>query len=290
MRHQSSSRIGVALALILAFGGREASADESVVEINTCGQVLQGGGFLSADLDCSAETVNAPTVILGNNGTLDLRGFTLTGRSSSGFLATVFCSRHCTILGPGTIVGSSVSNNLSDDLQNVVGTDNDHLGGSIVDVENATITGGGLGIYAHQVNVDHAVITNNRSVGVWSWRVKIDDSEISGNGLGSFGMARHGVLSVIKTRVRNSTIAGNARSGVSGRRLSIIDSTVTDNQVYSDCTTKVCVDLEAEALRVPGTTCGTSLDSTRPSPSQPGSFVGQPITDSYKTFGVCTDD
>ena len=74
------------------------------VAVTACGQSVQQSGYMVADLDCSAESTDAPTLVLGHAATLDLGGFTLTGRTNT--QPTVQCSGRCDIVGPGTIVGS----------------------------------------------------------------------------------------------------------------------------------------------------------------------------------------
>jgi hypothetical protein len=53
------------------------SAASAAIEVNTCGQEYTGDGYLSGNLDCSLHGGNAVTI---QGGSLDLAGFTLTGR------------------------------------------------------------------------------------------------------------------------------------------------------------------------------------------------------------------
>ena len=74
------------------------SAAQAPVEVNTCGQVVTGDGFLAADLDCSGFTGGlldyGAAVVLSRGSTLDLGGFTLRGGQIG-----VICAKPC---GGGT--------------------------------------------------------------------------------------------------------------------------------------------------------------------------------------------
>jgi hypothetical protein len=224
-------------------------------ELTTCGQVLVDGGYLTADLDCSADTTDAPTVVLGAGGTLELRGFTITSRATSIQVATVQCTgRRCTILGPGTVVGGSGP------LNEVFGFDSwEHA--NRLTVIDATITGGALGVAAPRVNIRNSIVSGNRNIGVWTGRANIVDSQITGNGTAgesAFG----GLAGFAKARVARTEISGNGKVGVADGHLVLSDSTVVGNNVHADCATKVCVDVAARAKPVlVNSSCNTSLQA-----------------------------
>ena len=74
------------------------SAAQAPVEVNTCGQVVTGDGFLAADVDCTGFTGGlldyGAAVVLSRGSTLDLGGFTLRGGQIG-----VICAKPC---GGGT--------------------------------------------------------------------------------------------------------------------------------------------------------------------------------------------
>jgi hypothetical protein len=262
----------------------------SNVEVNTCGQVLEGSGYLAADLDCSGENLNEHTVVLGRHATLNLGGFTLKGRTTSssdldGFTETVACSGSCAIVGPGTIVGSAVG------PASVVGF-TEWEEGRRIEVIDATITGGDIGVTAHTVDLSGATITANRSVGVWAFLARIDDSAVTNNGLDLDGFVRIGVFGQVKSRVRNSTVTGNGMGGVEGWRVRLDDTTATGNDAYADCATKICADVSSRfAMRVIGSSvCHRSVfEGTF---ADPGSYIGQPLPamGEVQNWGVCALD
>jgi hypothetical protein len=250
--------------------------------VTTCGQVVKGKSVLAGDLDCSAEISDAPTVLL-ENGTLDLAGFTITGRTLTGTggdetFETVACGKNCAIVGPGTIVGSSVGKNA------VVGF-TDWENGNRIKVINATVSGGEFGVMARHVHMSGSTITGNRSTGIWAFFARVEGSTISGNGLGVDGIVRAGVFGQIKSRVETSNVTGNGMAGVLGWKLRIDDSTVTGNDAFADCGTRICADLAANlSLKVRGGSCDTSLRVEEAAINQPLPMGALP------NWEVCTLD
>jgi hypothetical protein len=280
-------RMAVAAACLLSLGAAGSSFAQPVA-ITTCGQVLAGGGYLTADLDCSGQSVEASTVTLGKNGILDLRGFTLTGYAATvDPFVTVACEKSCTILGPGTIVGSPYG-----DLQVVVGFGN-HVPTNPrrITVRGATITGGSIGVSAPKLKIRSATITGNRGTGVWSSSAKIDDSTITGNGFSTEDTIPVGVLGWEEVRVRGSVITGNALAGIRAAEIRADDSEITGNDADPSCGAVLCADLAAsDELTVKGSTsCDTSLDED-PMPA-PVIAVGEPVPmGPIPNWGACALD
>jgi hypothetical protein len=141
------------------------SAAQVPVEVNTCGQVVSGDGFLAADLDCTGFTGGllgyGAAVILSRRATLDLRGFTLRGgeygvicAKPCGGASNALCSvPSCKIRGGGgTIAGATKIGILSERvvLDDVTVRDHGYTGITTVDGEvrlvNSLVTGNEIGI------------------------------------------------------------------------------------------------------------------------------------------------
>ena len=86
MRALRSFSLSLAVATLLV-----PAVSNGATEVTTCGQAIAGEGFLSANLDCTGFPGDAVVI---NGGSLDLRGFTLTGGDLSG----VFCSKNCSVV------------------------------------------------------------------------------------------------------------------------------------------------------------------------------------------------
>jgi hypothetical protein len=93
----------ITVVVLAALTLRSAVGFAAEIAVTTCGQViLEQEGFLTGNLDCTGFGDDA-LVILG--GSLDLRGFTLTGGDLNG----VRCESSCAIFstpGGGTITGA----------------------------------------------------------------------------------------------------------------------------------------------------------------------------------------
>ncbi len=244
------------VALFIVFTPAMAPAEEPE-EVTTCGQVLQRDGFLSADLDCSSDFVNAPTVVVGRGGTLDLRGFHLISRPSETDHpnAAVHCVGRCKVLGPGTVVGSDVPRST------VVG------GGKAarVEIDGAVLSGGDYSVYARHVRLRNAVVTGARSMGLWSSRAFVFDSEVIGNGTGVEPCLQRciGVWAEATAKIVRSTLTGNGRYGIIAGRTRISQSTLGSNATHPDCDDLVCADFAvSKRPRLDNSDCERSLNSS----------------------------
>jgi hypothetical protein len=205
------------------------------VEVNTCGQAFSGAGFLSADLDCTGFTGGplGAAVMVGKRGTLDLRGFTLTGGDTG-----IACAEPCrkdpsaTCVVPCTIIG----------------------GGGVV-------TGAALyGIAGYKVSIANVTVSNVADRGISAQELRLTDSTVTGNG--------HAGVAANRVKILRSVITGNRGVGVVGSNLfyhgvmTIRDSVVIDNNVGTDCGQLVpCCDLISSwKPRLKNTTCNTSCD------------------------------
>jgi len=219
----------------------------AATEVNTCGQVFAGNGFLSADLDCSGFTGDAVTI---QGGKLDLRGFTLTATAPS---KAVFCEKSCDVSseppggtitsdGSGTIlaVAATCVSCLFDpptDLQvsDVVINDGrlstDH---GIIRMFDSSVTGivdpsgAAVAQYFGPIRLRRSVVSGNAGDGIHCPRAQIVDSEISNNGglgLGAgfsvrmkrsviWGNADHGISTPRSVAIKDSRISGNGQSGI----------------------------------------------------------------------------
>jgi cysteine-rich repeat protein len=202
------------LALFLAAVPVQSLAADTLV--NTCGQAFAGNGFLAADLDCTGFAGDAVTL---GGGTLDLRGFTLTGGQQNG----VECTASCTIVSDpagGTITGSQGAG-VSLTLPGAVLTITDvTIGGN---TQNG-VDGPGSGV----VKVFRATITGNAKSGILAHakRVLVYDSTISSNGeTGVYD----GVASSSTMSVKNSMVTDNGWNGIGGGKTKVQDSQVMNN-------------------------------------------------------------
>lgn len=94
----SRHRIWPAIVLnVLVLWPRPSPAGPTLVTY--CGQSYLGHGVLAGNLDCSG--YGGPALVI-ERGTLDLRGFTITG----GLYYGIHCLNSCWLRGPGTIQGS----------------------------------------------------------------------------------------------------------------------------------------------------------------------------------------
>lgn len=207
----------VSTAVILLAWAALASAQ---TKVTTCGQVVTGNAFLSADLDCTgfADQVEippqgsiydpptqllGPAVVISKKGTLDLQGHTITGGNVG-----VYCPRKCEIVGGGTIAGAST----------------DGVLGSKVTVRDTTITGSGdVGLFVNYL-------------------LRVYDGTITGNA--------HATWYGDKAKFVRSTITGNTEFGITGKRIELVDSTATGNGDLDIGSVK--------KPRLKRSTCGTS--------------------------------
>lgn len=211
------SLIAVAVGLLGAFvSERPARAAQPLVAVTACGQVVDRGGYLVADLDCSSSLAQYGVVLDGTGkGTLDLRGFTIVGPPSASS-AAVRCERSCDIVGNGgaisggwwgvagvrrvTLYDTTVTDSVlrgvdggsATRLYNVAisGVGKEAVTGRRQLLSGCTITSNGDGIepaipavHGDRVRVLDSIVTGNQGVGVEGVKIRVKDSDVSGNGL-----------------------------------------------------------------------------------------------------------
>lgn len=246
--------------------------------ITTCGQILNGDGYLTGDLDCSGDAGSGATVTFTKKATLDLAGFTLTGRPNDivtmpdggHYGATVQCTGRCAINGPGTIVGGSTS-------ESAVVSFGPYWQGRRIEITNVTLTGGAYGAIANRLELHDVTITGNRTAGAWGERAEIVNSTITDNG--EIGVQNYRTATVI-----GSTISGHGNAGIQfSKSITLVDSDVSGNDVDPGCAISPfpCADLKAtKSVSVSAdSSCGSSAKLDR----HDGSPTGE-------TWGVCTND
>ncbi len=176
-------------------------------EVTTCGQTYAGSGFLSADLDCTGFPGIAVTI---DGGSLDLRGFTLTG----GDLTAILCARNCTITSdpPGGLLVSP----------NAVAIDG--TGAAGVHVVAIQISDGGIATDG-PITVEDSTINPPGSQISSSRRIRILRSTIDGISLISSGSSSP--LKVVESQVSNCT-----DTCLFGSAVRIRDSMITDGDMH----------------------------------------------------------
>jgi hypothetical protein len=240
--------VGIIVSSLLGLTASTALAAEPVT---TCGQVLSDGGFLTADLDCSAYTGGWAVTI--ERGTLDLAGFTLTGNETEFFPmesteATVRCLANCDIVGPGVITGGAnlgiyawrrltLTNVAVVDDGTVIGDGivaYDDAGNGAVFLFNSTVEGWlGFGVRAERrVVAENTTIRANGSGGILApdARVLLRNVTVDG-GHGVF--TNSPAVRARSAKIFDSDISGNFGGGVdSNGRLVLRDSRIADNDDY----------------------------------------------------------
>jgi hypothetical protein len=263
--------------LVLCLALPVSAAASTPVPVTTCGQILAGDGFLTGDLDCSAQPAAAATVTLSKTGRLNLGGFTLTG--SPNVVDTVRCEDRCIINGLGgsnlgTIAGG----------QHAIASRSGKSGR--VDVFYTTVTGAEFGIVAPKVHARQLHVTGNTFEGIRGDKVKLIDSTVTDNGgLGA------GVRGEAQVKLIAAVITGNGGAGVEGGKLHAQDSTVTGNGTDPACgVTAVCADLSLQRKpHLKRTPCDTSLDRLACTCSV-GAAPGPGTDPATHNFGVCAND
>jgi hypothetical protein len=223
------------LVLLLA---TSASALPTVVTVTTCGQVVpkRAIGLLTAGLDCRG-LPNDTAIRVEKGGTLDLRGFPLSGGKIG-----VECVTPCALSGPDCFVPTKCT------IKN----------GTVQDSTGTGIAGGDLTIESVTVQ-DHDLrgIDGGR-------RVKITDSTITNNG-GEGAVADNLI-------VRSSTISGNGKVGLAAVKAIVKQSTVVDNDASPTCTDPAaapCYDIgSARHPSLRDTTCKRSFAFTTLGPNK----------------------
>lgn len=208
----STSRARSFAALFACAAGLLLSGTAYAQAVTSCGQQVGGGAFLAGDLDCSAAT--GPAITL-TGGTLDLRGFTLTGGSGAG----VQCLSACRVVSDppgGTITGSAgpaVSAYLG-------GTDSAKV--SVEDIlllANQT-PGSGAAVDGGPVRLRRVTIDGSGASGVlarYPPRMRLDEVTISGSGTWGVILGSAAGSAVKRSlRATNVTITGGAGAGIDG--------------------------------------------------------------------------
>jgi len=243
--------MGILLVMAILPGTIPARAAAQPTEVNTCGQVFSGNGFLSGDLDCSAFTTPGFMSVKILGGTLDLRGFTLTSA-----VIAVECTKSCRVVSdpPGGTIASGGSGTITAvagiklRVSDVV-INNGILSASLgkIKILDSTITGivttPNGAITADKVTLIRSVVTGNSVPGIRG-RAKIIDSEVSNNtGVGIdgratvkrsmiFGNSEDGIGLTNRVRVTDSSITGNGRAGIvlsASSKAKILRSNISGN-------------------------------------------------------------
>ncbi len=261
----------LALVCLILLGGIAEASDP--VAVTSCGQVVDGDGFLAADLDCSAY---GPTAIqMDGNGTLDLGGFTLSAGVTNG----IACFGRCTIIN-GTVEGAG--------QYGIKGF------GNLV-VNNLTVRGCDRGVNARRLEVTllnsvdnrfgvealkKVTVTDSSFVGNWKAVFGARSAKLLGTTIsaastedGSRGVNTHrraivvdstigGVkyaVTATRAKIDNSAIVDNGW-GVWADAIKLIDTSVSGNGISPLCSSS-CADLTSTAKpRLRNSTCGTSYD------------------------------
>lgn len=260
-----------------------ASVATAQTPITRCGASWSGDLVLIGDLDCSGD--QNPAILLADDASLDLAGFTLTGGTST----AVSCQRDCTIVGNGgTITGAQ--------LDGVVAPDGDVTASDVsisgnggngisawqkgrVTATNVTASDngwgadGGGGIEAKFLTATGCTAEGNHRSGFFGAKlVTVIASTSSGNRRGVYGHRRivlvdslvtnnsHGVYGRKRVAIEGSVIAGNVQGGVwSDRGIEIATSTLVDNAETPGCTESICADVVSLVRpRVDMVSCETS--------------------------------
>jgi hypothetical protein len=240
------------VGLVISIAGLAAAGTS--VAVTACGQRVSDDGYLVGDLDCTADEVSgSPAVTMAGNGSLDLRGFTITGGTNA-----VQCEVRCQVFGGNIGIGylAGVSS----------------LGRATI--TDMSIVGRSPAVSASKIIAERSSFASNWN-GLWaaSGSVFMIDSAISDS-------AEYGVLADRRATLRNSSVAGSALSGVYTNKAVVRDSTVTDSGTDPECNvTRDCGDLHTFTKpRMRSSTCETSAVAH--------GLVAPPYTD----WDVCTLD
>jgi hypothetical protein len=234
---------------------------------------------LISDLDCSAFV--GASLTIAKDGTLDLAGFTVTGGSGS----AIICEKDCTIVGPGTVQGAQYHNIAATGWVTVNGatvldSGSSSIIGKSVTLNGCTVSGTGasscVGALKRIVVSDSVISDCDRAAleHVYSdkGRMDVSGSDIEGNKYGVAGKR----ISIVDTFIHN-----NQEYGVRGTTVTIEDSSVTGNWVPT-CDpdgSQYCNDIQAVRLRVSNVTCNTSAVLERVTWTKTG-----------ENWGVCAND
>ena len=250
------------------------------LDITSCGQTVPPGeqGVLVTDLVCPRlPEGNPPAVAVGDRGTLNLNGHSITAPSNTA-VVSVAPDRgfvRMAVVGPGEIKGSGLAiesggpitlTNLSiHDNENGVLNELDNRHGvvratnvSIVNtVEDPVGHGGGVGLQTNTVIADGLTVTGATFDGLFVRRIRGKNviASDSGHGHPICGGLGFGIVSD-SVHLTNLTAQNNGSAGViANKRLVLRDSTVTGNTGEFTC------DIDVFAERRPflrNTICGKS--------------------------------
>lgn len=279
----------IVAALVSALSVLDAGAATAATEVNTCGQIVSGDAFLSADLDCSTYESGDAITVQGKRGMLDLNGYTLTVSPRS-IGSAIYCTKRCKVYGDG---GS------------VIGGRWGVAGNESIKVYDLTITDSAMrGVAATRTYVERVTVMNTgREAITGQAKLTVRDSYVANCGgipdplSGGLG-ATSGVMWACRVRVFNSTVRNNFWGGIEAPcqhgALRIEDSVVIGNGTNPECgVTHTCnYDVSAHRLNVRGVLdCGRSFDF-----NQTDDFCDgyEPITATcdpvLHNWGICTLD
>jgi hypothetical protein len=270
------------LALLSALGAADARA---ITAISSCDPVqFTGAGIITVDLDCSA---SALSVTIVDQGTLDFQGHMVTN-------ATIECEDFedfhatCAVRGPGTLVGGI-----------------DSLGA--LRVEDLTIADGGVSSRRMRVqNVDISGVrpggsSDDCAIELRSSsrpaKLRVIDSTVTNaacgvDAAGNTTISGSQILNSVgrgitvvyagyggKLRLSESTVSGSGDYGVSGIKVLVADSTISDNAgtgVFSSSAGDYEAHLSIQRSVVSGNDSGVGMDQQN----------GGNVTDSTVTNNV----
>jgi hypothetical protein len=215
VKETSMFRVGFLSILVLA-AAASASPSWAQTEITTCGQVVVGDAFLSADLDCTGfdgnsvvpefegkidpPVINGAAVVVSRKGTVDLQGHTLTAGTNFG----VFCPKSCAVVGGGTIVGSGIADGvlaqktLTIRDTTITGAEVAIFSTGLLRMYGSTVTGNTYGTwYGKTAKIVGSSVTGNTNHAITADKIELVDSTVTGNGL-DLGAKR-------KPKLKNST-------------------------------------------------------------------------------------
>jgi len=250
------------------------------VDISAPGVTVLAGdvGILQADLQCD----DAVGVHLQSGATLDLNGHVLDGCSVSVATPTQTIPQRISVRGPGEIRNAVYGVHLRtgvlrirdvviDDCRSgILGSGDFGDGPSTVKATNVTVTGSEFaGIQATKVKARNVTTSDNGLVGTFPGGGIVGWGGVSGKEVTASNNGGEGVFSLGRTKLKDSTVTGNAYSGVYGVKVTVVGSTVTGNATSNPGGDVV----SGYAPVVKTTTCGTSLHS-----------------DGLTTWGVCAGD
>lgn len=262
--------------------GLAAGRSAAQTAITTCGQAVQGDAYLVGDLNCPDGTEAAVEI---RNGSLDLRGFTISGGEYG-----VFCARPLGTFAPNgdefyRYVTCSVSNGTIKD-QSVLGVDARELTLTNVTIQESDpallvavvahkrlrvsnvdvqVGPGVLGIFGtgqNKMRLEGSDLTvTGGAIGIsWAKKVQVDGLSVTGYELDGLYVRQVDLtgatisggergIAAGKVRLTSSTVTGNSVVGVTGIQFKLEGSTITGN----------ALDLQStKRPKLENTTCDTS--------------------------------